>query len=267
MGMGSEPRAPIAIREKERSLELTWARRQAGYLLKRRKFDRMLVANAIDLDWRANKTQFATLDEIFIKRFYSDFFPFYRNVRILDIGAHWGYFSIFADRNTGPGARITAVEPSSLNFERLSENIARSNATKVSPLCCAVAASSGSGELRLGHEVNNSLVLAPTTGVASERVETITLEGLIARSGGDRIDFLKMDCEGAEYQVFEATSDECLAKIDVVSMEFHDVKDAAHNGDFLYRRLSQAGFAIKMFSYSPTGLGLNYGRLIASRVH
>lgn len=248
-------------------MELAWARRQVGYLLKRRNFERTLVANKIDLDWQTNKTQFATFEEIFSRRFYSDFFPFYQNARILDIGAHWGYFSIFADRNTGPEARIMAVEPSSLNFRRLAENISRNKALKVSPLRCAVAASSGSAELRLGPEVNNSLILAPTIGDASETVKTITLGDLIAQAGGGHIDFLKMDCEGAEYQIFDTTSDECLSNINVISMEFHDLKDAAQNGDFLYRRLSQAGLAIKVFSYSPTGLGLNYGRLIASRVH
>lgn len=252
------------------SLTIARARQQVRFLLKKRKFEQTLLSNSIELDWSANRSQYAIFEDVFRRRSYSDFFPFYQNTCILDIGAHWGYFSIFANHNTGPDTKVTAVEPSSLNFKMLLENIARSKSAKVSAFRFAVAASNGDVALRMGYEANNSLALLGAvqggTGV-SEMVEAVTLQNLVARCGHDRIGFLKMDCEGAEYQILQTASNACLSKIDVISMEFHDLKSESHNGEFLYRRLSEAGFSIKLFSYSPTGLGLNYGRLIGSRIH
>lgn len=243
-------------------------RRQAGYLLRRRQFHRTLAANGLTLDWHANRSQFHVLQDIFGGREYADYFPFYQDATVVDIGAHYGFFSLFASLNTGPGARILSLEPSSANYKMLRDNVARARRTNITALNMAVAGSTGTAVLQLAAAATNSLVTGDSPNAANvERVEALSLVDLFERQKLETVDFLKMDCEGAEYEILENASDATLARINVVSMEFHDRKSPKYNAEWLLARLRRAGFSTKKFSYSPTGIGLNYGKLIVSRIH
>jgi hypothetical protein len=53
-------------------------------------------------------------------------------------------------------------------------------------------------------------------------VRTYTLDYLFESGLVDKIDFLKVDVEGAEYAVFEGISDENLSKVKTIAMEYHN---------------------------------------------
>ena len=65
--------------------------------------------------------------------------------------------------------------------------------------------------------------------VATVEVETVTLESLLRRRGLERVALLKLDIEGPESAILLHAAPELLAKIDQVTVEFHD---------FLYPRLA-----------------------------
>ena len=77
--------------------------RTATALSKRRQFDAIVAANELNLEFGLNKNELPTLRSVFARREYSDWFPFYENAVVLDVGAHYGYFSIFASRKSCPG--------------------------------------------------------------------------------------------------------------------------------------------------------------------
>jgi hypothetical protein len=78
----------------------------------------------------------------------------------------------------------------------------------------------------------------------------------------DKIDFLKIDCEGAEYEIIAQSSDDSLMKASIISMEFHDMKNVDQTAQTLINRLTSLGFSVVKFQYEPTNYGLNYGKLI-----
>ncbi|MEL6718938.1 MAG: FkbM family methyltransferase, partial [Bacteroidota bacterium] len=100
---------------------------------------------------------------------------------------------------------------------------------------------------------------------AGEKIEIQTLAQIIKTYHLDSIDFLKLDCEGAEYQILENLPSEIYQKIGVISMEFHDLKDVKYNGDFLRQLLIQNGFNIVKYEYGATSMGNNYGRLVGEQ--
>ena len=55
----------------------------------------------------------------------------------------------------------------------------------------------------------------------SIEVECTTLEKVMVENQIDSIDFLKMDCEGAEGEILLSAPQEVIDKIDKISMEFH----------------------------------------------
>ncbi len=243
-----------------------FASRAATALSKRRQFDAISAANGLRLNFDLNRSEIETLRSVFQQREYSDWFPFHEEAHVLDIGAHFGYFSIFASKNLAPGSRVVAVEPSARNYAALIENVRASGLTNVDALHAAVGGSIGQIELMIGDNVNNTIVADTVATGPVEVVDMVTIESILSTKGLDHIDFLKIDCEGAEYAIFAATPKDVFDRITTISMEFHDIKSAVHNPNWLAAKFSACGFQVRKLHYSATGVGKNYGNLIATKL-
>lgn len=80
------------------------------------------------------------------------------------------------------------------------------------------------------------------------------------------VDFCKMDCEGAEYQIILQTPLILLQKINTFSIEFHDYKYSRYTVYDLLNKLREAGFCIVKFEFAPTNQNKNYGSIVATRM-
>lgn len=150
---------------------------------------------------------------------------------VLDIGANIGLFSIWA-AHCFPLATIHAYEPNSKITSFTQSNLDQCNITLFKE---AVGAEIGfasivdSSESRLGQF---------TTG-ASEGISAITLEEAINRIGGS-VDLLKLDCEGAEWEIF--LNPNPFKKVKLVRMEYHLTDGRTLEN--LTRFISSIGFTI-----------------------
>ena len=54
---------------------------------------------------------------------------------------------------------------------------------------------------------------------------------------------LKLDCEGAEYEILYGAKDKVLRSIDRIAMEWHKF-DASHNPERLSQYLESKGFSV-----------------------
>ena len=119
----------------------------------------------------------------------------------LDIGAGVGATSLFVALRAGPRAKILAVEPQPLLYERLVYNLRQNPAATVKALDCAVADAESDVILFI-----NPYDLAETSmrivnvegGGGSVRVPARSLATLVREEGFQRIDAMKLDVEGAE---------------------------------------------------------------------
>jgi len=177
----------------------------------------------LSLKYLDNKQGVHILREVFSKNAYSSFFPFDREAIILDIGSHYGFFAIFANLHLKKNSKIYCFEPSSSNFDVLSNNLQSVQSNKIQFYQLAIAGNSTERLLALSKPQNHSLYPEYiTTSTESELVNSISLEDFITANGIQNIDFLKMDCEGSEYEILLNASPLTLEKIDVISMEVHD---------------------------------------------
>jgi hypothetical protein len=80
-------------------------------------------------------------------------------------------------------------------------------------------------------------------------VPVASLASLFARHQLDRVDFLKLDCEGAEYGILDAAPDLLLGQIRQLAIEWHappaEKRDRARH---LAARLLAVGFQIVEFT-------------------
>ena len=226
------------------------------------------AALGLRLEYAANAEGRSAFNEVFFNREYATGFPFYTAATVVDIGAHYGYFSLFAAKNLAPDARIVAVEPAPENACVIRKNLSDSGTANVALVECGIAAEPGHLPLYGGRSVNRSLVRDYALGngqAGSDTVEVITLAELFDRQRISTVDFLKLDCEGAEYGILRHASNELLQRIGCISLEFHDLKRREATGLDLVKRLKSAGFELLHFSHSPTTMDLNFGRIVAWR--
>ncbi|MEX2308348.1 MAG: FkbM family methyltransferase [Pirellulales bacterium] len=238
---------------------------------RRARFASICQRCGLKLDYALNSPGLPILEEVFVKRNYADYFPFYQRNNVLDIGGHFGYFSIFAALNSAPGTRVVTVEPAARNLGVLRANIARMGLDQIQPLHGAVAETTGTATMHVTRAHNCSLIAEHSRGLAagdevtSETVPTFTLADVLAQHNLDSVDVLKLDCEGAEYGIIYESPKEVLQRSGLIMMEFHDLKDARRSGLAMVEQLKLKGFHVIQFHHLPSNMNLNYGKIVAVR--
>lgn len=119
---------------------------------------------------------------------------------VLDVGAHYGYFSLLMARLVGPTGSCIAFEASRANYEKI---LRTREANQVAQLKIEqVAISDKPGTVVFSDNIN-TLMGRIVEGDASqepvtESVPSLTLDLYVEQAGLTRLDFIKMDIEGAE---------------------------------------------------------------------
>lgn len=180
---------------------------------------------------------------------------------IIDIGAGLGDFAITVAREH-PDNVVYAYEPFPESFALLQENIRLNGVTNVRPFPYAVGKQSGMMYL----DTATGIAVQHSTARTSAHPGTVPVQGLsladlIATERLPRCDFLKVDCEGAEYDIFLHTDEETLRKIAHICLEYHDGVTAFSHTD-LVQFFEGKGFRVKTY---PNPAHSELGFLHASR--
>jgi FkbM family methyltransferase len=177
---------------------------------------------------------------------------------IVDIGASNGVFTLCAAA-TARQARIYAYEPSTGYYSALIDNIKRNGiASRVEAFNFAVGSDHYGRRLLLegGRFFFPSIVESGRGAAAGMVVPSTTLPEIMNAHGIDRIDLLKMDCEGAEYEVLYATSPEQLQRISRLRMEYHNLDGLRQHVGSLSTYLVDNGFRIVRAIANTTANGM-----------
>lgn len=155
---------------------------------------------------------------------------------IIDIGANIGTFSIFAALKN-PGAKVIAYEPSKKTFHQFCENISLNKLEEnIFPKKQAIGGKNGKLKL-YDSGISGQKSIYRTRGEGKyESVEVITLKDVFSKNRINVCDFMKIDCEGAEYDILMNTPKDLFKKIRKISLEFHEIKpdqDHSHLTAFL----------------------------------
>ena len=185
-----------------------------------------------------------TIAVVFVRREYG---ALQQMQTVVDIGANMGTFAVYAALCC-PSARVYCYEPIRENFEVLARNI-RINGLdeRVTATQRAVASASGSRVMSLGSSPLHSLVRGPESA-ERQSVSCTTLSEIIENHKLHAIDLLKMNCEGAEYEILESCPAPELRRVIRIRLEYHNLESEQRNGDSLRRFLEARGFTIERFS-------------------
>jgi FkbM family methyltransferase len=139
---------------------------------------------------------------------------------IVDVGAHVGAFSCWV-ASRAPASRIVAFEPEPRNFSDLQANVSRNKLGKRVVLVNAAAASDdGVTELRIrGDDRQLSSFVTPSGDAIA--VRAVDLDGYVRSHLNGPVDLVKMDVEGAEWEILPSIRDDTWARISRLVLEVH----------------------------------------------
>ena len=161
---------------------------------------------------------------------------------IVDVGGHYGIFTKFA-ATTYPAGRVFYIEPHPENFQ-----IAEKNLVGLANVTMIQGAITYEENVVLhpfvfGRNTGGSQVLPAgtvpfgndTAHAAPIHVQGFGLEHLCKFYGLDRIDLLKLDCEGSEYSILAKCS--CLDRVSEIVGEWHAVPGVPPFDEFCAQHL------------------------------
>jgi FkbM family methyltransferase len=195
---------------------------------------------------RVNTSDILVIWEIWKAKVYDDpRFPIQPDDVIVDIGAHIGGFAVRAAKQAHRG-KVFAYEASSKNFAMLSENCQLNHANNLHIHNMAI--SDQRGEMKFFMPGDNGALgsLMQETKSPMEIVRSTTLADLIFENNIAQIDYLKMDVEGAEYDILLSCSDETLSKVQKIVLEYHEFTGHHHSHIDLMERLKSHGFQVSV---------------------
>ncbi|MEM1194989.1 MAG: FkbM family methyltransferase [Pseudomonadota bacterium] len=146
--------------------------------------------------------------EFWLTKFFADHVKL--GDTVIDVGANLGYYSVLSADLVGPGGRVIAVEPNPAIFALLADSMRVNGFDTRSELCnIALGGQEDAATLPFfvpNGEPKNGRFIGPKENIERLRqlgeiseVKTGTLDAL----GLERVDFIKIDVEGAEIAVLD----------------------------------------------------------------
>ena len=149
------------------------------------------------------------IHEVILSNQYFSHFDINKNDVVFDIGANIGSFTLLAAQKLQNTGKIYAIEPDDDNFEILCENIKINNLTNVVPIKKGLWSKKETKVFYLSHRPGEHTLLEHNddefkqTGKIS--IDCITLDELVDEYKIDKINFIKMDIEGAEIEAMKGS--------------------------------------------------------------
>lgn len=201
------------------------------------------LKNDLSVIARTDKFDMINLIEVLVLNVYTCLpdFQIQPDDVIVDIGANIGCFSLLAS-NRAKFGKVYSYEPGTENFLYLKRNLKLNNIANCFAYQNCISSTSGKKKLFLEPGGNNSLYQNKKNDFSIE-VEGMTLQDIIFQNNIEKIDFLKMDIEGGEYEVLFNTPVEILKKIKRIALEYHHNIEKYRKND-LIKFFNSCGFEV-----------------------
>lgn len=201
----------------------------------------------------------AVLNEIICHQTYSnEWVDIEEGDTVVDIGFNYGLFSITSKMKNPK--RIIGFEPNPKLCKIFSENY-RGDGIQL----FNYAVSNKDSKVTF-YENGDSAMSTIKEEINREyrrdyyEVNSISINTLINNFNLDKIDYLKVDCEGSEFDIFESLSEEYLGNnVKKIAIEFHDYLNS-DNVQKLKSKIEKCGFKVNIKNEEGVPLGMIYAK-------
>tara|TARA_B110000438_G_scaffold303743_1_gene366929 strand:- start:4106 stop:4891 length:786 start_codon:yes stop_codon:yes gene_type:complete len=211
--------------------------------------------SGIKIKLRSNSTDLDTFSLIWLLKEYNKHgFKISKNDVIIDIGSHIGMFSVYASQYCTNG-KILSYEPSAENFKLLQDNISQNNLKNITPNNFVISNSNDYVNFYINSDNTAHSIHDFTPN--SIQVKSITLQTIFDSNKLDICNYLKLDCEGAEYEIIDSLPNEYFKKIKQIYIEYHFSDSNNNDLKNMIKKLESLSFKIIQESLEQ-GMGSIY---------
>jgi FkbM family methyltransferase len=175
---------------------------------------------------------------------YYNKYKFKKEDVVIDMGAHIGTFCIPLAKKV---KRIYAFEPNKETYSLLEQNIALNNIENIFSYNYAINDKSGQCELYNGNtNLGNSII---QESESSERVNMMSFRDIMKTI--IKADFMKMNVEGAEYNIILNSSNSDLLKVSTMCISYHDDFTYGFSYKDLVKKLKKLKYNVILKTENP----------------
>ena len=161
---------------------------------------------------------------------------------IIDVGANTGLF-IIRMKQLYPNAKVAGYEPLPSNFLQLKRSIELSRLDDVEIFMQGVGSTPRIEKLYI-HPKNiggHSIFQSQAEGSKYIEVDLIDVEGLLRSTNGRTCNLLKLDCEGAEFEIIMSIREHLASRIENIVFE---AMPSLYNVNELIKHLEDIGYRL-----------------------
>lgn len=176
-----------------------------------------------------------------------------KGMNVLDVGSNIGYFALLEAKTVGPAGKVVAIEPNPVSYQYLMKNIRINSFSNICPRNIALWNKDGwvdfvvlpQSNLCHTKEVKNDDEIA----IKPIKVSAKTLDNLVAeiRRQDDyfTVDLIRMDVEGAEWQIFNGAWKTIRKYLPQIFIELHVSTIGREKAWTLLTKLRDIGYNIQ----------------------
>ncbi len=187
------------------------------------------------------------LDDCYLKGFKKGVFSNRQPPVVVDVGANLGFFCLYI-LSVLPEAKIYGIEPVKANYDFLCENVRRYKGAEGAVVTVEAALHSETGSVTLVDPADDQFptktsVLDPHREGTRYEVPALSFEDFFRQYSLTQISLLKLDCEGAEYNILYNCPPSVLQAVEHIAAEVHRGRGERENIEAFSSFLKGAGFA------------------------
>lgn len=171
-------------------------------------------------------------------------------MKVVDVGANIGYYSLLASQQVGESGKVIAIEPVEETFRRLEKNISLNDLTNIRILNKAVGEKKTTGKI-LNKKARNLNRITFENFSNSTKTKIISLDSVFNQR---KVDVVRMDVQGFEYFVLKGM-EEIISNNEIkIFIEIHPSKmESCYDVELkeFWDLLSKHNFKIKYLISHP----------------
>jgi len=208
---------------------------EGGLVVAKKGRANVMQYQKLKIELRRDSSDFLVFDQVLLEEGLSSVIKVIKekNIQIktiVDCGANIGLTALYLNSHF-PDAKILALEPEPENYKQLLKNLSCNNPHTIS----AVQVGVWSKKALLEHDVNFCFAKGwafslrePDSSNGTIAVDTIP--NILAAAHFGKVDYLKMDIEGAEFEMFRNLDSwkQVLDNIKIITIEIHEKKGSVY---------------------------------------
>ena len=197
----------------------------------------------------------------YIRRWAERFREVKRGQIVVDAGSYLGGFTFYAAKKVGQTGKVIAFEPDPKNFKMLKKRVEGSNFKNI--ILVNKALGNNIKEIELESDNHFSSIVIKTLKRPTFMVQQTTLDNEMENLGIGKVDFIKVNIEGAEIETIKGAK-KTLSHTNHLAISCH-VVEGRNTAIIIKPMLEESGFKVKVLKRKRLIIDLGHIDVYGSR--